>query len=135
MPLRKRCRDGRPKRFAIPGPYAGGATRRRMGGGQFFLPLIMEELEDRRMLSGSNDPAMLAAITTALSASNSSGLVSLRGKLRDPTILGRELPLIGTAIGARYDPAAALGAVFNQLSGSFTNVNQLAAALDSIPGV
>ena len=64
-----------------------------------------------------------------------SGLVALGTKLRDSSVLGRELPLVGSAIGTRYDPAAALGAVFSQLSGSFTNVNQLAAALDSIPDV
>lgn len=78
---------------------------------------------------------MLAAITGALSANNSSGLASLGSKLRDGSVLARELPLVGTAIGTRFDPAAALSAVFGQLSGSFGNVSQLANALDAIPGV
>lgn len=102
---------------------------------RFFLTLLHEELEDRRMLSGSNDTAMLGAITSALSPANSSGLVALGTKLRDTSVLGRELPLIGNAAGTRYDPATALSSVFSQLSGSFTTVGQLATALDSIPGV
>src|SRR3954447_25498932 len=128
-------RPSKARRRTTRGQGTLATSRQRTGAETFFLPLVFEALEDRRLLSGSNDAAMLAAISSALSSSNSTGLASLGGKLRDSSVLARELPLLGTALGTRYDPAAVLGSLFGQLSGSFNSVGQLAGSLDAIPGI
>ncbi|MDB5333039.1 MAG: alkaline phosphatase, partial [Phycisphaerales bacterium] len=106
--------------------------RRRCGGAGNY---VTEPLERRIVLSGAHDAALLAAIDGALLPNNSSGIAAWATKLNDSSALGRGLPLVGTGVGAHYDPGAALKSLFNRLAPSYASLAALSAGLEGNGGI
>ncbi|HZL38153.1 MAG TPA: right-handed parallel beta-helix repeat-containing protein, partial [Tepidisphaeraceae bacterium] len=95
----------------------------------------LEPLEKRVLLSGAFDPQLVSAIQAALEPSNSSGLAAWSHRLTDSTILGRQLPVVGTGLGSGYDPKPQLNTLLGRLTGTYTTLTDLQTALEGTPGI
>src|SRR5436190_2385702 len=102
------------------------SARQRTGGGQFFLPLVLEQLEDRRML----DAGLVGEIRNQLAANFAPLDAAIRTDLSSHI-----LPLIGGALGTLFDPLGSFATPLSQLPASPTDIMQLSNALDAIPGI
>ncbi|HEY7118485.1 MAG TPA: NosD domain-containing protein, partial [Tepidisphaeraceae bacterium] len=95
----------------------------------------VESLEQRFLLSGAHDAALVAAVQSALSTSNSTGFSAWSHKLTGAAALGKQLPVVGTAFGSGYDPQSELNSLLSRLSGSYTTLAQLSSALEGTAGL
>ena len=96
---------------------------------------LSEFLEQRVLLSGTHDAALLAAIDGALQPTNASGLAAWTSNLDDPSALGRTLPLVGAGLGANYNPSVGLKSLLNRLAASYSSLANLAAGLEGSSGI
>ncbi len=127
---------GRRNKAAKKGPTRKKQPTTSLGGDAFRRRrFIVEPLEDRFLLSGSHDPALTAAIQGALSTSDATGLSAWAHRLTDPTVLGQNLPIIGSGLETAVDPQAQLNTVLSGISGSYTTLTDLQAALQATPGI
>lgn len=97
--------------------------------------LGMESLEDRALLSGTHDAAILAALRSLVSSTNPSGLGAWSDRLGDASLLGRDVPLLGTQLGSQFSPRALINASLSQLATSYASLSDLQAGLSTIPGI
>src|SRR5262245_61507019 len=63
----------------------------------------VETLEDRTLLSGAHDTALLASLRGALGPGGNT-LAAWANRLSDSSALGREVPIIGTQLASRLKP-------------------------------
>src|SRR5436190_8499076 len=98
----------------------------RPNGWRAFRALLIEEFEDRRML----DAGLVGEIRNQLAANFSPLNTALRTALSS-----RELPLVGSALGTRFDPLGSFAAPLSQLPTSPADIVALSQSLDAIPGI
>src|SRR4051812_29949584 len=90
---------------------------------------FVEELEVRRLLSGTHDAALVSAITAALQTNSANGLAQFTSRLTDASSLGRNLPLLGTKFGQQYNPKNTLNQALNRVAASYPTFIALQTAL------
>jgi parallel beta-helix repeat protein len=94
---------------------------------------LIEGLESRVLLSGVHDPALLAAIDSALTGS--SGLTAFNSELNGSAGLGTNIAVVGSGMSA-YDPGAALATLLSRLgSVQYQSIPALVTALQNGAGV
>ena len=86
------------------------------------------------MLLTSNDAALLSAMVGAL-GTGSPGLSASLDRLKDNTILGRALPLIGNALNSFSVKAQLDSLLSGRLSGTYANFAALRTALEGAAGL
>ena len=112
------------------GRRLGGKAAHGSRGRRYFI----EGLEQRLVLSGTHDAALLAAIDNALISSNPSGFASFATRLKDGSAMGRNLPLVATGL-TNYDGGAQLKALLSRLGPTYSTLTSLAGALEGSAGI
>src|SRR5688500_5757264 len=98
-----------------------------------YRPLL-ERLEDRTLLSGAHDIELLAGLPGALGAGSES-LAAWGDRLAAPSILGSELPLLGTQLGHRVRPGGTIASLVAPLAPQFGSLADLRTGLSGLAGV
>ncbi len=98
-------------------------------------PVGVEWLEERLLLSGTHDQEMIDSLRSVLNPSNNQGLSSWSDRLRNVSILGRQIPLIDGRLGSSYNPKDQLAALLSQVTGSTTTLTELQGVIDAVSGI
>src|SRR5688572_18170298 len=111
------------------GSYARKALARRRLAISQSINGVLEKLEERVLLS-TNDAALIAALKGALGTDNS-GLSARLDRLNGTAMIGKALPMIGTALSGLYSPKAQLDSILGTRAGGVVaTVDELRNALE-----